>query len=464
MIFYKKACISIAWCFCITVLWGGQESKSSLLKIESATISPNFAWLGGSVNMKLDSGYQEVTVRLPVSEKPDGSNISTTLGVQVLKVSFRTANLRSDEIEALTDSVSTLEDSLAVIEHRLQVAQARKQILWDNREIRVSDKSIYVDDLDELNEFLSQELSTIFKTIKTLKDIRQTLSNSILEIANQIAKQTQQNQSVYCDIGLLSPKTQDAVLSIYVRTNNAGWTPSYVVDFKTLDGTCAVTPAFDIWQNTLHNWENVNISINGIQDSLKIDAFLPETHNLGHLTVLGNSGKKTRVYHNKKSHRAELKYVCNQSLGGQMTLNLKILDLQNLSFQGGNAFFSLDGNFLGQSTFSSEVFSDTFMTSFPYMYGVHTNKEVMKEKTKKTITGKKSKNEIYYRINVESKLTYAVDLEIIDDFNIDNTSGEKVNFDLPKGSQILPKGKVSIPLKMEPNSSKTIDYGVRVSF
>lgn len=464
MIFLRKACISLIWCLSVTILWAAQDGKSTSLRIESAAISPNFAWLGGNVDLQLDSGYQDVTIQIPVCKEPIGSNISAGAGIQVLKVSFRQASAKNDVINTLQDSVTVLQDSLAALEHRLQVAQLSRQILWDNREIRVSDKSIYVDDLDELNEFLSEKLSSILATIQTLDKSKKSLLKSILEITNELEQKTQQNQIVYCDMTILSPQAQTAKLGVFVQTDDAGWNSSYVIDYKSADGTCAITPVFELWQTTLYNWKNVDISINNVSDSLNTQRFLPETHILGRMTVSGNSGKKTRVYHNKKSHRSELKYVCDQSLGGQMTLNLKILDLQNSSYQAGNAFLSLDGNFLGQSTFSSEVFSDTFTTSFSNIYGVYVGKEVMREKTKKTITGKKNKNEIYYRINIKSELLYAIDLEIIDDFKISESSDEKVNFDLPKGSQILSKGKVSIPVKLEPNSSKTLDYGVRVSF
>lgn len=464
MIFRKKACIGVIWCLCITSVFGAEEMESTPLKIKSVTLSPSFAWLSGTVEMKLDSGFQKVTVRLPIQKVPSNSNISVGEGIQVMNVSFREAFRKDDRIKVFQDSIKKLHDSLTAVELDLQVAQARQQVLWDNRQIRVSDKSIYTDDLDELNQFLSKELSSILLSIQTLKEIKVVLHNSVSEITSELRQQAERNQIVYCDMTIFSPKTLKVESVIFIQTEEAGWSPSYVIDYQTSSGTYDVTPVFEIWQNTLHAWNNINISVMGICDTINPSNFLPETYNLGRLTLSGNSGKKTRVYHNKKSHRGQLKYVCDLSLEGQMTLNLKILDLQNSSYQSGIAYVSLEGNFLGQSTFSSKVFSDTFTTKFLHMPGVYSRKEVVKEKTKKTITGKKNKNEVYYRIDVKSDLSYSIDVEIIDIFNIDDASDEKVNFDLPKGSKILQNGRVTMPLKLEPNSSKTLDYGVRVSF
>lgn len=207
-------------------------------------------------------------IDLPNSINPNSIQIKGVENFTVLSVSYRLNYLNnaqtSPEATMISDSIELVANELNLLRKKIFVMEQEKKLFTDNKNMVGKDSGLDADELEEMLLLYGKRLTEI--------------EGELMDRRREEAKFTERYSKLYAQYNTMVNKgnkstgeilvtvnaknkiaSTDIMLSFYVTA--AGWSPMYDIRAKDTKSDIEIDYMADVWQNTLYDWENVNLTL-----------------------------------------------------------------------------------------------------------------------------------------------------------------------------------------------------------
>lgn len=143
----------------------------------------------------------------------------------------------------------------------------------------------------------------------------------------------------------------------------------------------------------------------------------------------------------------------------------RITDWGNLQLLSGKSTIYFQGAYSGESNLDAESVKDTLEIALGRDESILLERRLNKDLSSEQSFGSKQKKELHWEIEVRSNKSHPVILELIDQLPLSDNRNVSVEIlDIREASHEEESGKLTWELRLEPNSSKQIDFSYELKY
>jgi TonB-dependent SusC/RagA subfamily outer membrane receptor len=247
---------------------GASDPVAADAVLKSVTVFRQGAELTHAVSVSLPAGNTELDIDR-VSNAIDLNSVQIHLPSTVTLLGFTymsdylTLRPKTPRQQQLEDSLNRLTDN----REKLQLAMTNNDdllnVLKKNQELKGSQTGMNVADLQKLMDYYQREsgdlTATQFQLKKRLAHLDEDIERMKEQINEEETKNARESGRLVLRLSVLLAGNVDFALS-YI-TANAGWTPTYELQVKDVEGSVKVVYKANIHQATGLNWQQVKMAL-----------------------------------------------------------------------------------------------------------------------------------------------------------------------------------------------------------
>ncbi len=461
------------------------------------------------------------TVRVTTDESIDILQISTV-------TNYLTNEEDKPQIKILNDSMEIINLKIQVCIDELDAYKIEKELLVVNKEMGGENEGVDLDELKASADFyrlrimeINKKVSEInLKYLKLTKD-KNRIQSQLLELN---AGTGYSRKEVHILLETEKPVTTDVTLKYIV--NYAGWSPSYDLKADDTDGPINFIYRAKVYNNTGIDWKNIELTLSTsdanltnskpnlttwfLKESATVDNNIYKGEGYVQTNQVPRANYEQQAYQNiggvdldndyifeyeavvpvlshefkidkkytvpaddkpylvdieEKQLAATYKHTAITKLDPAVFLLAGVTGWQDLNLIDGPANVYYAGSYIGKSFITTRNVSDTLDFSLGRDNRVIVTRHSLSKYSQTQVIGNKKKTTFTYQYEIKNNHKSAVDLEIIDQIPISQSSEIEVKtIELSGGELNISTGEVKWKYKLNSGEMKKIDFSFWVKY
>ena len=322
-------------------------------------------------------------------------------------------------------------------------------------------------------------------------------------------------------VTIQSKATVAGSITVNYSVQNAGWTPLYDIRATSASQPVKLVQKANVYQNTGEDWKDVKLTLSTITPSSGMAKPVLPVYYLGYNYYLNNNkqcrdqkryeyagsvaaravddyevnaltsaiytqtnqtltnaefeidlsytipadGKPHMIAVKEHSLKAEFVHYIMPEISKHAWLVAKISDWNNLDLLSANANIYFDGTFVGETTVSTGMFSDTLELALGTDRSIVVERKRNKEEQKNAIIGTNIIKTVSYTLNIRNSKYSEVNLVVEDRMPVSNDAGvkvQKVNISGAEHNEI--SGLLTWKTKVSSGQTKAINFSYSIEY
>lgn len=492
-----------------------QQRKALEGRITDVTVFLQGAQITIQGEASLKAGENAVLLTdLPLEMDPNSVQVEGNPSYTILSVRHQVNHLndgrRTPRIKALSDSLEDAQFKQKELTALRNVLNQEKALLEANRSMK-GNAVLNPDDLEEMADFYAKRFKTVEFKLLELGERDLNLQKEIQRLQNQLKAlnaRVGQNKSEIL-IAVNSQRDGKATFKISYFAHSAGWIPVYDLRAEDINTPIEFSYRARVFQSTGTDWNKVNLTLSTGNPSMggqipelypwyirvyepvlisakaetrkpsadtgvMYSADLEESYALNagrttasYTTVESNAvnvefkigipydvpsdNQQYDVTMQRQSLKAEYRYVSIPKLDSDAFLRAQITNWMQYALLPGESHIYFKGTFVGKGFIDPAMASDTLNLSLGRDRSIQVKREQIKDYCKTTSFGSRQKTTRAYEITITNTRKQSVQLEILDQVPISQSSEVEVDVEELLGGTLDPKnGRVSWKFALDP--------------
>ncbi|MBB4805856.1 uncharacterized protein (TIGR02231 family) [Chryseobacterium defluvii] len=512
----------------LSVLFNAQEIKKEI-EVKQATIFLQSAKVFGTTHVNLQKGRNTVRiVNLPNDLDENTYKINLEKTTTLLSITPQSNSLKSEELSESEKKFEVekkkLQRQVGLLNIQIKNLTGEQDIINDNLKVSTNDKSTPQEQLIKLTDFYRKRMLEIDNQVFLLNEQKSILDEGITKIDKQFAEEqalkNKNKNKKELVLEILAEQEINLDLGVSYIVANAGWVPSYDLRAESVKKPLEIVYKGKIYQNTGQDWNNIKLFVSTYKPSFNQDrpvlsplyvaeyaAYDYENAKAGYdkkdVSALANAyqmrevatkpaqvpvaivsdnqmnilyelkfdqtiisqEKEQYVILDKKNIEATYKHHTVPKLSTQVFLMAFVKDWQNLNLISGEANIYFEDNYIGKTNITSNYVKDEFPISLGADERIVVKRIKLEDKTsQKALNSSKWETESY-QITIRNNTKESIDLEILDQLPISESSKILVKaLELGDGNFDEKTGSILWNRKIGSGSSEKIGFSFEVKY
>ncbi|MEM1216692.1 MAG: mucoidy inhibitor MuiA family protein, partial [Bacteroidota bacterium] len=424
--------------------------------------------------------------------------------------------VETDKYQELQKKRQRLDDAIAREQIKIDVLQTEEKVMRANKAVSGSGSELSVDELQKMAAYVRLRLGEIRNEIFTIQQGLRADQNALATVDQELQqlRQTQSKRTTEVVVQYQAERTVNAEFQLNYLVNGVNWSPTY--DLRVAQLTQPVELAYGalVTQQTGENWKNVQLTLSTgnprqqlaapvittwwlnpnrplaqaaprparpenamsnmiIRTEEVEDARYPGAEVAVNLTNtefrvrarqdVPSNGQQYRVAIDEYELPADYQYYAAPRLDPHVYLTARVTDWEKYSLQTGPVNLFFDGSYVGNSTLSAAVATDTLVFSLGRDKGWTIQRERDDDYRSRKLLGTKTERRVGWTIKVKKNRDNKVPLLIEDQIPVSTSDQIEVELDQAKGGKLNPQtGIIRWELRMKYGDRKEIDFRYKV--
>ena len=486
-------------------------------EIRSATVFLSGAEVQREAEINLQKGTNHYAIHglsKTVNEQTLQLRTSTDVVLESISITTNpeTSNKYSSEISELEKRKSSLQHDINRLESNLKVLDQKLNVLLSNQDIGGENANFSASELQKIVEYYGQQFEEIENQRIQINAERDTLNADLKKVNQKLSelRSKREKTSGTVHISIHSDRSQQAKLLLNYFTPEAQWVPSYDVKVQDTDNPLTLDYKANILQATGNDWNAVNLTISsaeprssteipnlnpiylGFADqiagqqlmsrqaesaNIQMDAELKATQAPSSIQAERQAGETAFSFNIQSPYTIEsggpakgvtvesntlpvsYSYYSFPKKRKQAYLTAKIDEWESLNLLRGSANLFLDNSFVGKTTISPSVTSDSLLFSLGKDDRIIVQREQIESFTEKNFFGNKVTETKGWEIQLRNTKSTNAKIEVVDQVPL--STNEDISVDLKErtgANYNESTGKLTWNLVLAPNESRTVRF------